>query len=474
MDQLLFGDHQWSLNPNELYSGEHEHMVRLYDPKEKIQGYTIEELISTGNNAVSYAARSATGEKVFFKLYQSPSIRVPWYRPFVQHQRELKERIERGSCRQFCYRFLGGFEHDRKYHQVFEYLDKSHSLAQILDRVKLNPAAVPWEQRELMAKVLVAGIDQLHVARIVHADLKPENVMLIEDHSIAMKYRLKIIDMDFSFFTDKKAPWDGHEGYFGTPGYMSPEHVSRQVPQPASDVFTLGLMLYQLLAQGHPYVFDDIEQYPLAYRSYTAPRPKLLGKPREPATTEFIEEMLYRCLHPDPSQRPTAHDLHRALTGEGTHAYLAHLNKLGRPVEASSTVSGPAELQHQSDIECSNETSIAREDKPHVSGESLRISGRLKLVSSEGIELTIGASLKVGRIVLARFGHGAQYAADHQFTLERVNDQWFLEPGPNTPNDTLLNGELLNGRRQLIAGDRIAIGRASSQRRVLELEVKAE
>jgi eukaryotic-like serine/threonine-protein kinase len=55
-----------------------------------------------------------------------------------------------------------------------------------------------------------------------------------------MKYRLKIIDMDFSFFTDKKAPWDGHEGYFGTPGYMSPEHMTRQVPGPASDVFTLG------------------------------------------------------------------------------------------------------------------------------------------------------------------------------------------------------------------------------------------
>ncbi|HEV3383945.1 MAG TPA: protein kinase, partial [Gemmata sp.] len=236
-------------------------MARIYDPKEKIQGYTIEEMINTGNNSVSYAARTSSGDKVFFKLYQSPSVRVPWYKLFVQHQKELKARVESGPCRQFCYRFLGGFEYERRYHQVFEFLDRSHSLAQIFDKIKKNPSTVNWEQRELMAKVLVAGINQLHIARIVHADLKPDNIMLIEDPSIGMKYRLKIIDMDFSFFTDKKAPWDGHEGYFGTPGYMSPEHITRKVPEPASDVFTLGIMLYQLLAQGHPYPFDEAEKY---------------------------------------------------------------------------------------------------------------------------------------------------------------------------------------------------------------------
>src|SRR5262245_15168919 len=289
-------------------------MVRIYDPKERIQGYTIEELITTGNNSVSYAARSAGGEKVFFKLYQSPSIRVLWYKPFIQHQREMKERIESGPCRQFCYRFMGGFEHERKYHQVFEFLDRSHSLSQILDKIRVSPSAVSWDQRELMAKVLVAGINQIHRARIVHADLKPENVMLIEDPSIGMKYRLRIIDMDFSFFTDKRAPWDGHEGYFGTPGYMSPEHMTRKVPTPASDVFTLGLMLYQLLAQGHPYVFDDAEKYLPAYKAYKAARPKLMGVPRPPASAETIADVLFRCLHPDPARRPTAADLHKVLT----------------------------------------------------------------------------------------------------------------------------------------------------------------
>ena len=53
-----------------------------------------------------YAAAVVGREKVFFKLYQSPSIRVPWYKPFVQHRANWKDRVESGPCRQFCYRFL--------------------------------------------------------------------------------------------------------------------------------------------------------------------------------------------------------------------------------------------------------------------------------------------------------------------------------------------------------------------------------
>jgi eukaryotic-like serine/threonine-protein kinase len=423
-------------------------MVRIYDPKEKIQGYTIQEMITTGNNSVAYSARAPGGEKVFFKLYQSPSVRVPWYKPFIQHQKEMKGRVEASPCRQFCYRFLGGFEYDRKYHQVFEYLDKSHSLVQIFDRIRASPSAVNWEQRELMAKVLVAGINQLHLAKIVHADLKPDNVMLIEDPSVGMKYRLKIIDMDFSFFTDKKAPWDGHEGYFGTPGYMSPEHMMRKVPLPASDVFTLGIMLYQLLAQGHPYIFDDIEKYLPAYKAHAAAWPKLLGSPKGPAKAETIAEVLHRCLHPEPTKRPTAGDIHRALTGEPVIL-------LAPPVSPPPlTASPPAKIV----------------DTP----PSPLPTARIKLVSSEGLELSLGARVVFGRSILAKFGDAARYAAQEQFVLDRVGAEWFVEPCEATPNDTMLNGELLTGRVKLEMGDEVALGKAASKKTVLVLTVHSD
>ena len=461
-------------------------MARIYDPKERIQGYTIEEMINTGNNSVSYAARTSSGDKVFFKLYQSPSVRVTWYKSFVQHQKELKERVESGPCRQFCYRFLGGFEYERRYHQVFEYLDRSHSLAQILDKIKRNPASVTWEQRELMAKVLVAGINQLHIARIVHADLKPDNIMLIDDPSIGMKYRLKIIDMDFSFFTDKRAPWDGHEGYFGTPGYMSPEHMTRKVPSPASDLFTLGMMLYQLLAQGHPYLFDEAEKYLPAYRAHSANRPRLLGAPRAPANAATIEEALHKCLNPDPAQRPTAAELHKALTGEavaigagsaGTSRRASHPVSSPERETESSTDAEEESKKHREREALNKEIERLKEEASHrdeAERKKAEIPSRLLLVSSDGVEQSVGARVVFGRVVLAKFGEAAKYANDQQFILDRSGDEWFVEACEGTANDTMVNGSLLAGgsRVPLTIGDTIAIGKASKKKTVLELTIR--
>jgi hypothetical protein len=104
--------------------------------------------------------------------------------------------------------------------------------------------------------------------------------------------------------------------------------------------------------------------------------------------------------------------------------------------------------------------------------EAARPPTRLVLASPDGVEQAIGARLTLGRIVLAKFGPGAQYAAEHQFILDRAGDDWFVEACHGTPNDTLHNGELLTGRAKLAAGDRIAVGRAASKKVALELTVR--
>ena len=399
--------------------------VTVYNVGDRVQGYTIKELITIGNNSVAYAATDAGGRKVFFKAYQSPSVRVPWYKAFVDHQREMKARIEGSTCKQFCYQFLGGFVFNRKFHQVFEFLDKSHSLDKILEKVKTHPTEVPWGARELMAKVLVAGIAQLHAAGIVHADLKPDNIMLIEDASLGMKYRLKIIDMDFSFFTDRKAPWHGYEGYFGTPGYMSPEHG--KVPVPVSDVFTLGIILYQLLGPGHPYPYDDNDKILAAYQAYAVEKPKLAGHPTSPATADAVAEALHRCLHPVPAKRPTATELHRTLLGEKFVPAAPLPLPVPPPPKRPEPVPPPAPTP------------------AHPMHDGLL--GPLTLVGPGGAEVSLSARLILGRTVLTtRFGEGGRYAADQQFILDKTDDGWYVEPVAGTVNATLLNGEVLVAR----------------------------
>ena len=119
------------------------------------------------------------------------------------------------------------------------------------------------------AKVLTAGVAALHESSVVHADLKPANAYLVEDSSIGSGYQLKLIDMDFSLLADRRAPWHGFQGYVGSDNYRSPEHLTRGgVPEPASDVFTCGLMLYELLAGEHPYWRDDQAEYGALVKAY--------------------------------------------------------------------------------------------------------------------------------------------------------------------------------------------------------------
>jgi serine/threonine protein kinase len=68
--------------------------------------------------------------------------------------------------------------------------------------------------------------------------------------------------MDFSVLVDRRAPWHGYQGYVGSDNYRSPEHITRgAVPGLASDVFTCGLMLHELLAGVHPYWQEDQAEY---------------------------------------------------------------------------------------------------------------------------------------------------------------------------------------------------------------------
>jgi hypothetical protein len=298
-------------------------------------------------------------------------------------------------------------------------------------RTGVAPAKDPaiWARHVTWARVFMAAVASLHEGGIVHADLKPANAYLIKDPSIAAGFQLKLIDMDFSLLADRKPPWHGFQGHVGSDNYRSPEHMTRgSVPGLPSDVFTCGLILYELLAGYHPYWKDDQAEYAQLVRAHAAKPPALLGRMPEPAINAEVSAMLYRSLSPDPEARPTAAELQRALSGRTTAAAAA------RPAaQAAGGARGPA---------------------------APLVADRIELVGPDGKSLTLGVRTELGRALVRQLGPDGQFWDSRQCVLERdARGQWVLVPAPGTTNETLVNGAAVTRLQALRNGDQIAVGR---------------
>lgn len=427
-------------------------MAKKLKAGDVIRGYRITKVFGPGMMAISYGALAPTGDKVFFKQYKSPAPTVVWYKAFVAYQKELSARIRDGKAAHFAVRQVDAFEErwgGPCYFQAYEFVENGADLQHMLDeereqhrRTKTAPARNPtvWARHVTWAKVFMAGMAALHESRIVHADLKPANAYLIKDPTIGSGYQLKLIDMDFSLLADRRAPWHGFQGYIGTDNYRSPEHLTRgAVPGLASDVFTCGLMLYELLAGHHPYWSDDQSEYARLVQAYAAKPPALIGEMPSPASNSDVSSALYRCLSPDPAARPTAAELRATLSGRGAKPDAA------KPA-AGATKARPVGV-------------TAARPAHNTAGEPI-VSDGIELSGPDGRSLRIGVRTELGKALARQFGPDGQFWDDRQCVLERNSSrQWVLSPVAATVNETLVNGEALKAPRALRQGDLIAVGR---------------
>lgn len=447
-------------------------MVKKIDPGKQVQQYKILALLNQGGFALAYAAQDSSGQKVFLKQYKSPSVTVGWYKNYVNYQQELKRRIADSNARQFSYKLLDSFEAVYAhpcFFQVFEFVEEGHDLEKQLGEIRAADPAASWLQCVIFAKAIMASVNAFHLAGIVHADLKPPNILLFKDDTITSGYVVKLIDLDNSVLTDRLPPWHGIENYVGTPGYFSPEHSQMGVaPTLGSDVFTCGLILYEVLAQGHPYQFDTPEEYHQAVLGHKAPRPKLRGTMPAPANNTDVEEVLYRCLSPALHERPTARDVLAVLNGRAKPPAIDHSalpEGVAPPIPATFGLpplpmpAAPAGTDPMATL------------RPAVIGSPMpgeAVAPVLRLVGETGVEIQMRVSTQVGRYLLRPLGPDHVYFDNHQFTMDRADDgQWFVSHQAAAKHQTLLNGVQVRERVPVVHGDVLAVG--SQERKIQKL-----
>jgi serine/threonine protein kinase len=156
----------------------------------------------------------------------------------------------------------------------------------------------------LMAKIC-QGVGYAHRAGLVHCDLKPQNILITTDGGA------KITDFGISRALAAVHPDEHSEIVWGSPLYFSPEQARGQAPSPASDVYSLGIMFYEMLTGEPPFQGSDSTALAEMHINTPAPSPRRLN----PDIPIDLEQIILKVLSKEPSARyRTANQLGKILT----------------------------------------------------------------------------------------------------------------------------------------------------------------
>jgi serine/threonine-protein kinase len=154
-----------------------------------------------------------------------------------------------------------------------------------------------------------AGIGYAHRAGLVHCDVKPHNMLVTPDQ------RLKVTDFGIARALATIRPGERSDVVWGSPQYFSPEQASGEMPSPAADVYSLGVVLYEMLTGTLPFTASTAEELARLHIK-AAPIPIHEYVPDIPSA---LEEIIMKVLSKEPSARyRTADQLGRVLLKFGT------------------------------------------------------------------------------------------------------------------------------------------------------------
>lgn len=150
-------------------------------------------------------------------------------------------------------------------------------------------AGMSTEEALEITRQIAAALEAIHAVGILHRDLKPGNIMLREDGSIAL------IDFGLAKRLRLAAEITGTGEIFGTPYYMSPEQGHGRSTDERSDLYSLGVILYEMLTSEKPYTGDSAMG--IIYKHGHAPVPRL------PEDRAALQPLLDRLMAKDPAGR---------------------------------------------------------------------------------------------------------------------------------------------------------------------------
>ncbi len=187
---------------------------------------------------------------------------------------------------------------------VMEYVN-GQTLKQIIRQYNNDGQLMPTSRFLDLTIQICDGIGYAHRANLVHCDVKPQNVLVTRDD------RIKVADFGIALAISEASQKIQDEEMWGTPQYFSPEQAAGEPPTPASDVYAIGVIMFEMLTGQLPFTAESPTALALKHIQETPPKVGDLN----PEVPEQLELIVDKVLAKEPAGRyRTAGQLGRVLT----------------------------------------------------------------------------------------------------------------------------------------------------------------
>lgn len=354
---------------------------------QQIGNYRITRELGRGGMGVVYeAVHNAIGYRAAVKVLGAKIATDPKHKVYVSRFLDEARAVNLIQHPGVVRIFDMGETADGTLFILMEFLEGQTLHARILAGREGRGPRLSLLQSMRIIRQIAQAMAAAHDKSILHRDLKPDNVVLISDDEVPGKERVKILDFGLARFLDSPERRTTAGVALGTPTYMSPEQCMGDELDGKSDVYTLGVILYELLADQVPFPGDEMGK---VMRQHVDQEPRPVRE-RNPQISVEVAALVHLMLEKRREQRPDMRQVVQRIEE------LESSGKLGPtgsgPVAAARVAEAPTVATPIQRRPAAPATEVVRSvSRPKVKPQLLAGLLGVGLVAGLGIGLGIGS-----------------------------------------------------------------------------------